>query len=145
MPHMTPGKYKAQCTGHEYAESKTGKTYIACRFEVPTDDGAKFITWMGFFTEKTRERTFEALKYMGWDGKSLSELGPLNLHVQLDVVNEEYQGREHSKVAWVNKLGGGGLKSAKVLTVDEVRQFAASMQRHIKTVVEEGSDDGLGW
>jgi len=144
MPYMTPGKYKAQCNAYEYAESKTGKTHIACRFEISADDGKKYINWMGFFTEKTRERTFESLRYMGWNGKSLSELGPMNLHVELDVVNEEWEGREHSKVAWVNSAKGG-LKSAKKLSEDEVRQFAASMQRHIKAVVEEGSDDGLGW
>ena len=141
--HIEPGKYKAQCVAYEYAETSTGKTHIAARFEVETNEGKKKITWMGYFTEKTRKRTFESLKHMGWDGKTLSDLGPLTLNVELDIVADEYLGKVRSKVAWVNALGGS-VKTGRILNESEIQRFAASMQRHIAAVSNKEEDD-IGW
>ena len=104
MPQLPAGIFTAKSTEHQWCYSSKGTKCIAVRFEIIDADAEsnQAITWYGYFSDKTWERTLESLRYMGWDGKDLTDLGSLNEPVSLDITNEEYQGRTHSKVAWVN-------------------------------------------
>jgi hypothetical protein len=137
---MIPGKYKAQCKKTSFEESAgTKNKYVLVVFAVETDDGPSEIEWKGYFgpSEKVRDRTMESLEYMGWDKKSLADLGPLSLHVELEIFLDDYTGTPTPKVKWVNKLGGS-VRPGRRLSDDEIIKFAGSMNRHI-------NDDGIGW
>ena len=103
---LAEGKYTAraiewsQVTQHE----ETGNEEIRVLFGL---EGGQTITWRGYFTEKTAERTIESLRYMGWQGDDITNVDGLDANeVQLVIKHEEYQGKTQVKVAWVNRLSG---------------------------------------
>lgn len=109
---LAKGKYRAraiewsQVTEHE----KTGNEEIRVLFGVPDEEGeetGRTITWRGYFTEGTAERTVESLRYMGWTGDDITNVQGLDANeVQIVVEHEEYQGKTQVRVAWVNRLQG---------------------------------------
>jgi hypothetical protein len=108
--------------------SESGKEQVAVAFQLEEGvDAGQRITWRGYFTEKTTERTLQSLRYCGWDGINLADLTGLDKNlVQLVIENEEYNGKTYSKVAWVNQLGGLALKNRMD---DKARAaFAAKMK-----------------
>ena len=85
----------------------TGKEQVAVFLQ--TEDGHN-ITWYGYFTDKTVERTLETLKLCGWDSDDISDLDGIDGSAVVDIVveNEEYEERVRSRVRWINSPGGGG-------------------------------------
>ena len=65
------------------------------------------LSWFGYFTEAAAERTVEALKILGFKGKSLSDLDGAILKgdVSVTVETEEYEGRQRARIAWINSIG----------------------------------------
>lgn len=103
------GKYKARAVAWELAVTKTGKEQIAILFRLLDEhvDGRE-ITYYGFFTDATAERTMESLRICGWQTDSLLDLTGLDANeVELDIAPEEYNGEWTEKVRWVNRPGGG--------------------------------------
>lgn len=106
---LAKGKYRAraiewsQVTEH----AKTGTEEIRVLFQV-TDEGefnGHHITWRGYFSEQTAERTIESLRYLGWSGDDVTNIQGLDANeVQIVVEHEEYQGKTQVKIAWVNRL-----------------------------------------
>lgn len=126
--------FAAKAKSWGLGEAGTGKEQVAVEFETLTEGAdVKSITWFGYFTENTWERTIESLRYCGWKGEDLSDLSGLDANeVDLVIEDEEYQGNTYAKVQWVNRRGGLALKAP--LTVERAKSFAASMKDKIKAL-----------
>ncbi len=126
---MQRGTYRAKATNAQLAFTDGGKEQVAVEFEItsPGQCFGEMITWYGYFTDKTTERTIKGLRTCGWQGSDLSDLrGVSDNEVSIVIDEEEYQGKSRFKVQWVNALGGGGPK--KPMTDTEARAFAARMK-----------------
>ena len=99
---LAEGTYTATATEHALSTSKNGNIYIQVSFEV---EGQK-INWRGFFTDATKARTVQSLRFMGWQGNDINDLDLPN-EVELVIAHEEYNGKTYARVNWVNKIGGG--------------------------------------
>jgi hypothetical protein len=97
------------------------------------------ITWFGFLTDKTLDRTVEGLRYCGWEGDEIGALpelaanGQLSQEVELVIDHEEWEGKWRAKVKWVNRPGGGTVKLEKKLTGSDLSSFSARMKGRIRT------------
>jgi hypothetical protein len=114
-------------------EASTGKEQVAVSFAVPNEngDGEHFVAWYGYFTEGAVDRTIESLRYMGFEGDNLLELVGLDKNeVELVIEDEEYEGKIHEKVQWINKPGGALVK--KALEGDKAKTFAALMKEKFR-------------
>lgn len=122
------GNYLARGTQAALGETGTGKEQVAVIFKIlaPGFEG-KHITWFGYFTDKTADRTIESLRICGWAGSDLSDLSGIDTNeVELVIANEEYEGKTISKVRWVNRAGGVGL--AAPMSPEKAKAFAAKMK-----------------
>lgn len=138
-------------------EGPNEKKQVVVTFKLTSGEAAgQTISWFGFFTEKTWERTVKALRSCGFRGDDLSELTTqvLSNEVNLVIEHEEWEGKVRAKVAWVNGTGGVALKNP--MKQDDLKRFAAMMKGRVKGVAEApaavstpapqervpGSDDG---
>ena len=121
------GTYEARPITAALGQTKGDKPCVGVEFEL--DTGAH-ISWFGYFTEKTTERTIESLRFCGWTGQDLDDLREIGskdkLTVQLVIEHEEYDGKTTAKVQWVNR--GGGLRLSKPLEGQAAKAFAAQMK-----------------
>lgn len=124
------GTYRARAVEWDLGFTSTGKEQVMIRFEVFHDDEpSDHINYYGFFTEKTAKRTMETLRLLGWEGDDPTKLEGLDANeVDLVIEPEEYEGKWTSKVKWVNRPGGGGLKNEKPMDEAARRAFAARMK-----------------
>jgi len=140
------GYYQAKCTETQWCFSSKGTKSIACLFELFIDadvpEKNTTITWYGYFTDKTWERTCESLMHMGWSGDDLSELGELEQTVSLDVAEEEYEGRVRNKVQWVNPVGRKGISNSNPMSEQDIQQFAAQMKSRLGKLSVPKSNSG---
>lgn len=100
---------------------------VGVEFEL-VDTGAH-ITWYGYFTERSADRTIESLRFCGWTGQdldNLTEIGSKKTTVQLVIEHEPWEGKVRAKVQWVNR--GGGLQLSKPLDVNQAKSFAQRMK-----------------
>lgn len=128
---MDEGTYKAKAVDVELGYAQTGTPQVAVLFEVlEGDEAGSRITWYGYFTDGTSQRTIESLRNCGWKGNDLSELEPSLLpdDVQIVVQHQEYNGAMRAKVAWVNKVGAGTIAMKERMTPEQRKQFAAQMK-----------------
>lgn len=127
-------RYTAKAKAWGLGETDKGTEEIAVEFEILTEGAhVERITWHGYFSDKTWERTVESLRYMGWEGNDLADVQGLDMNeVELVVEDEEYQGKVYAKVRWVNRMGGLAIKAP--LTGDKAKAFAASMRDKIKAL-----------
>ncbi len=118
---ISAGTYRARATGNVVlgTSSQKGTPFIELYFTVTQGECAgSSARWTSYFSEKTSERTIEALGYCGWAGDDLSEFNDGTLHgldaneVEIVVDLEEYvdkktgEPRTSQRVSWVNKAGG---------------------------------------
>ena len=100
------GRHKARAIEWKLGVTSKGSEQIGVLFQL--DDG-QTITWYGYFSDKTVERTLESLEHMGWDGIDIA--APVGLDKnEVSIVVEAEQGDDgnfYPRVRWVNKLGGG--------------------------------------
>jgi hypothetical protein len=132
---IAPGKYLGTPVSAALGFTSSGSEQIAVLFEFLEPAGER-LTWYGYFTEKTFDRTIESLRACGWMGSSLDEFGSehlpggFNRQVELVVTHEEYNGKTSARIAFVNNVGGGmALKSA--MDANQARAFAAKMKGRI--------------
>ncbi len=137
---LNPGTYVAKPVQAVLAKTSTGKEQVAVEFELTEEDvRGQRITWYGFFTDGTFDRTIEGLRACGWEGDDLSNLSSINGSVEASIVieHEEYQGHVKARVRWVNKAGGVAVKDR--IPDDEAKRFAAKMRGRISAgVVKAG-------
>lgn len=109
------GKYRARARSGEIGEAKTGTVQVAVDFEfVGGELAGKHITWFGYFSEKTIDRTLESLRYAGWLGQDPDNLTSLSRadvpEVELVIVHEDTlpdektgEIKKRARVQWVNR------------------------------------------
>jgi hypothetical protein len=137
---LPPGRYAAIAREVQWGYTKNDGQQVAVTFEVVDGEmsGAE-ITWFGYFTEKTTNRTLESLRHCGWVGDDISELGKLDQQVDIVVGHEEWEGQWQAKVKWVNAPGAGRFKMAKPMDPASLKQFAAQMRGAARASAEGGS------
>jgi hypothetical protein len=124
--------YRARAREWTLGESSKGTPQVVVAFNI-LDEGAaeKALTWYGYFTDATADRTLESLKHMGFEGDDITILDGLGRNeVSLVVEDEEYEGQTHARVRWVNKAGGLAVKQP--LQADKLRAFAAEMKAKLR-------------
>lgn len=128
MSTLVPGTYNARGVDAQLGMASTGSEQVAVELEI-TDEGfaGQRITWFGYFTEQTQQRTFESLRLLGWEGDDLSDLRGIDRNpVRVVLENDTYDNKTRLKVRWINGPGGIALKTP--LTGDQARAFAARMK-----------------
>jgi hypothetical protein len=108
----------------------TSKGTESVGVEFVLKESGQRVSWYGYFSEKTTERTIEALRFCGWTGQDLSDLSEIgqdqNVEVNLVIEQEEYEGKVRAKVQWVNRAGG--LAMASPLDANQAKSFAQRMK-----------------
>lgn len=125
--------YRAKAAQGILGETSGGKPEVAVAFNILTPDATHAqLTWHGYFTEATQDRTIESLRIAGWKGDDLTDFAdgfdfPADApEVDLVVEDEEYEGKTRTKVKWVNRAGGIAVKTP--LVGEKAKAFAASMK-----------------
>jgi hypothetical protein len=98
---LQPGTYKARAISADFGESEKGTQFIAVTFVIEfAGDGdspgtSETITWFGYCTDKTSERTIESLRYCGctFPGSDISR--PTGSATARDVVLEKNRNEAH--------------------------------------------------
>lgn len=128
------GKHPARAISHEYGITPNkGTKFVRVQFELLSGEhSGQVVSWDGWFTEKTLERTMDSLENCGWDGVSLSNpQGIGSKDCVVDIEHEEHEGKTYARVKWVNRPGGSKLKEEMRLdehTVSSLDQeFRASL------------------
>jgi hypothetical protein len=122
---MPPGHYLARGLSALLSETKAGKPQAAAVIQI-IEDGPYAGTQMPWFgqlgdhvEEKTRIRTIESLRHLGWTGDDLSE-NPLpgigETDVTVVVEHDTYNGVTRAKITWVNKPGAAFAKPSVKLS-----------------------------
>lgn len=122
------GTVKARAKEWALGLSSTGKEQIAVMFELTSGEHAgQSITWFGYFTENTVDRTLDSLRHCGWQGDNLAELDSLDANeVELVLGEEEYDGKVRTKVQWVNRPARLALKEQ--MSAAQAAAFAQKMR-----------------
>lgn len=110
---ITSGTWKARGCEADLGHTSTGNEQVGVDFVLlEGPDVGKHITWYGYFTEKTTDRTLDSLRYCGWQSDNLADLSGIDVNEVYIVIEDEpdQDGMLHSKVRWVNQLGGVQLK-----------------------------------
>ena len=96
------GRYRAKALDGELGYSSNGNEQVMVKFEIlEGPDTGKSITWWGYFSEKTADRTLKALMDAGWDGQDVSVLSGLgSKEVSLTIGNDTYNGEVRQRVQW---------------------------------------------
>lgn len=134
---IAEGTYRASAVDCALGMTGTGKEQIAIMFEtIGTEhQPAQRITWYGYFTDNTFERTVQSLRHIGWKGNDLSVFGlgvPEDCHNQVEIVVEhetDDKGDRRAKVRWVNS--GNGLAVKERMDEPSARAFAARMKARV--------------
>lgn len=128
-PRLPKGRYRARALAGDFGYSpKKGTEQVIVEFELLDEQWQnERVTWIGFFTDKTTERTMEALRFCGWSGDDVTNLVGLgDTEVSLVIDHEEYDGKLQAKVQWVNKGGAFAMKAP--MSDEQKKAFAAKMR-----------------
>jgi hypothetical protein len=125
-------------------ESKTGTRFIRVPVTITTEGAqkGKTIDWYGYLTDRTQERTIEALEHcfgIDWNWDNINFAGQ---EVEVVVEQEEYNGKTSFKAKWLNnpnfdRASGGKSPEeieaekaeAKAKAKEIAKELAASMPR----------------
>jgi len=131
---MVPiGTHKARAIDCALGMTGTGKEQIGVLLEL--SETAERITWYGYFTDGTFERTIESLRYLGWSGTDLLAFRsglPSECVNEVEIVVEDeadQDGKLRRKVRWIN--GSGGVAIKETLDDGQARVFAAKMRAKV--------------
>lgn len=125
---LQAGTFRARGVSGALGYTKDHNPQVVVELQILDDDHAgETLAWYGFFTEKTQERTLEALRILGWKTDDLSDLDGITSN-EIDVVvkEEEFEGVVRLRAAWINRRGGAVLKAP--MSPQEAKAFAASMR-----------------
>ena len=139
----TAGTYKARATKALLAQVGANKTpAMQVVFQI-IDEGPAHgdtIRWDGWLTDKTQERTIEALGHCGWTGDDISvyakegaplqgmDLNDVELVVEMESYEKDGEKKTAAKVQWVNRIGGRGLNVDNAMPEAEAVAFAQKMK-----------------
>jgi hypothetical protein len=138
------GTHKARACAAEFGTSKTKGTFcVEVDFQITEGPNAgEHITWAGYFTEASTQRTLESLRYCGcqFPGGDLMNLeGIGDQEIALVVEHETYESQSgeqkvRAKAQWVNKAGGGFF--ATKLEGSARADFARRMKGEVLAVMQ---------
>jgi len=121
------------------ASKNKGTKQVVLNMEIVEGDYAgSRLAWFGYFTQDSADRTIEALRLVGFKGDDLATLPTQKLGQRVSIVveEEEYDGKVRSKIAWINRLGGGGMKLERTMDANELRLFAAQLKARVRSKPE---------
>lgn len=141
MSNLIPeGNYRARVKSADFGFTSKGTEQVQVVFDIldPDYDGQTVI-WWGYFSEKTAERTMQSLRYCGWKGDDVTNLTGINDNeVEIVVEHNEYNGKTNARVAWVNRIGSGGMSIKTPMPEDKRKAFAKKMKAlAVKTAKEK--------
>lgn len=152
---IAAGTYKAKAIKAEAGKSANkGTDQVSVLFNIESGPHAgQEITWIGYFTEKTADRTIDSLMICGWDGEDYTMFSGVSKNtVDIVVEHETYvheasgEERTRARVAWVNdpnRVVGG-----KPMSAGELTDFAARMRGRVLAMKEKrakGGDDSFNF
>lgn len=123
---------KARAVEGALGTTNTGKEQVGVSFELlEGPNQGQRITWYGYFTEKTTERTLEALEHCGWQGDDLSDLTGIDANEVYLVIEHEQddQGEVRARVRWVNSSGGVAMQNR--MDPGDAASFAQRMRGEV--------------
>lgn len=143
------GRYLAKAIGTTWGQSQKGKMQVAVTCEITQECAEKGQTfsWIGTFSELATDMAVRALRAFGWEGDDLSDLFELDAagckrflgrEVELVIDEEEYEGKVHTKVKFVNEPGASRFAFKVPVGQIDLRQFAASMKSSIRAIGNPG-------
>src|SRR6266403_2415299 len=111
---LLKGRFRAKGKTWDFGTTEKGNDQIAVELEIiEGDEKGRRLTWYGYFTDKTEERTIESLRILGWTGDNLADVKDLDANeVEIVVEPEEYTNpttgktTTRSRVKWINRGGG---------------------------------------
>ena len=123
------GRYRARATDAKLGVAQTGSDTVAVAFEL-LDHPGQHITWYGYFTEKTVERTMESLRYCGWENDDVSNLSGISSNeVELVIEHEDdKEGKPRARVKWINKTGSSKAQLKTEMNDAQKKSFASKMK-----------------
>jgi hypothetical protein len=131
---LAEGTYRGRPLRAALGRTGTGKEQLGVQFQLVDPPGER-LTWYGYFTDGTFDRTIESLRSCGWAGSDLAEFQGdvlpqgFDQEVELVVKHEEYNGKVSARIAFINS--GGGLAMKEALDATQARAFAARMKGRI--------------
>lgn len=125
---LKAGTFRAKGMSAALGYTQGGKEQVAVELRIVEEEFlGDAITWYGYFTENTTERTLESLRLLGWAGDDLFDLSGIgSTEVRVVIKEEEYEGKLRLKAEWINPIGGLGL--AKPMNDQQAKAFAARMK-----------------
>jgi hypothetical protein len=142
------GTYRVKPVKAAWRESTEKKTkFLAVAFSIVEGDFAgRIVTWNGWMTENTWERTVDSMRHMGFATDDLRDLSGLKDEVSVEVEHEQYtndkgEEKEVAKVSWVNALGAS---FGNPLAPDEMATFAEKMRGRLQRKGMKGSQPTAG-
>lgn len=115
--HIIPnGYYDATVLEAALGVAKSGTDQVAVRFTLSDTAGefaSRTINWYGSLTDRAEDITFEALTVLGFDdSRSLKDMSwMIGQPARLKIEVETYEGKERSKVRFVNRPMGDLVKT----------------------------------
>lgn len=137
----------------QFGRSKNGNAQVLIHFEIieeGNDHAGVVLPWFGSFAKGAYKRTLESLRYCGWRGTDVSDLGALDQTVTVQVEHNEVEGengpKTYARVAWVNRpgMGGGRVKLQAPMDATQLRMFAASLKDEAARIPEVSGDRASG-
>lgn len=128
------GTYKARAVDAALGTTSKGGEQVAIQFQILEGEAeGQHITYYGYFTEKTLERTLESLEYCGWEGDDLSNLAGIDRNEVYIVVEHEpdQEGQVRARVRWVNSGSGGGIALQNRMAPADAASFAQRMRGEV--------------
>lgn len=133
------GTYKARTLSGGLGYTSKGTEQVGIDFQITEGPHeGQHITWYGFFTDKTADRTIESLRICGWEGDDLCDLTGIEKNeVELVIEAEDYTDsrtgeiKTGSRVRWVNRIGGSGFSMRDAMDATQAREFAARMRGRV--------------
>lgn len=138
---MSKRTVRAKAVHGELGFSRNGNEEVAVQFEILSGEtSGNMITWWGYFTEKSADRTLQSLMNAGWDGSDITDLNGLgSKEVELELVIDTYGGKQREKVAWVNKPKGPRTKAMseadKLSFAEKMRGRTLALQKQVPSQV----------
>jgi len=123
------GHHRARAVDGALGYTQAGNEQLAVSFQLLDGElQGQRITWYGYFTEKTTERTFESLEHCGWQGDDLSDLTGIDRNEVVLVIEHETgdDGVERARVRWVNAAAGIAMKDR--MEPGDAKAFAQRMR-----------------
>jgi hypothetical protein len=134
---IQPGTHRARALSGGLGYTSGGKEQVGIDFQIVAGEHeGEHISWWGYFTDKTVDKTIEALRTCGWEGDDLCDLTGIEINeVDLVVQFKEYtdkktgEVRDGVEVRWINRASG--LQMRDKMDSGQAAAFAAKMRGRV--------------